>query len=156
MDKAAQFAFVGCRHRNHGLAFADRNLGVGVDDTRPLGRGQHGLQPLGGLPFAFANGAANLLQGGRRIVLDVAEAVEDAVDALYDLGKRRDTARTGIKGRITLFTVEDERNDAADRGQRAAQGHNLLHVEERAFDAQFGDDVIDIGVFAPGKIVLHV
>ena len=156
MDKAVEFAFVAGRNRNHGLAVADRDLGIGIDDARPLGRGQYGLQALGRLPFALADGAADLLQGGRSVVLHVAEAVENAVDALHDLGERRNAPRTGMEGRVALLAADDERDDAADRSQRPAQCHDLLHVEERTLDAQFGDDVIDIGVLAPGEIVLHV
>ena len=156
VDKAVQFAFVARRNRDHGLAVADRDLGVGIDDARPLGRRQHGLQPLGRLPFAFADGAADLLQGGRGVVLHLAEAVENAVDALHDLRKGRNAPRAGMEGRITLLAADDERDDAADCGQRPAQGHDLLHVEERTFDAQFGDDVIDVGVLAPGEIMLHI
>ena len=36
------------------------------------------------------------------------------------------------------------------------QDHDLLHVEERALDAQFGDDRVDVGRVSPGEIALHV
>ena len=36
------------------------------------------------------------------------------------------------------------------------QNRDLLHVEERTLDTQFGDDVINIGIVSSGKIALHV
>ena len=57
---------------------------------------------------------------------------------------------------ILPFAGEDERNDAADEAQRPVQGHHLPHVEERPFDTQFGNDMVDVGIFPAGKIVLHV
>ena len=54
-----------------------------------------------------------------------------------------------------LFAAEDEGDDAADDRQRLAQGHDLLHVEERPLDTQFGDDVINVGILSAGEIALH-
>ena len=138
VDESVELAFVTRGDRNHGPPVADRNLGVGIDDTRPLGRSQHGLQAFGRLSLAFADGPANLLKGGRGVVLHVAEAVEDALDALHDLRKRRHAARAGVHRRIALFAAEDESDDAADDRQRLMQNRNLLHVEERTLDTQFG------------------
>ena len=155
VDESVQFAFVARGDRNHGPPVADRDLGVGIDDARPLGRSQHGLQALGRLPLAFADGPTNLLQGRRGVVLHVAEAVQNGVDAPHDLRERRHAARAGIQRRIALFAAEDEGDDAADDRQRLAQGHDLLHVEERTLDAQFGDDVINVGILSAGEIALH-
>jgi len=156
VDEALQLAFIGRGNRDHGLPFADRDLGVGIDDTGPFGGGEHRLQPLGGLPFAFADGAPNLQQGRRSIVPDIAETIDDGVDPLHDPGECLDAAAAGIQRRILPFAGEDERNDAADEAQRPVQGHHLPHVEERPFDTQFGNDMVDVGIFPAGKIVLHV
>ena len=61
-----------------------------------------------------------------------------------------------MQHRITLRAVEQELHDAADGGEGPAERDDLLHVEERPFDAEFGDDMVHIGVFAPGEITLHV
>jgi len=95
VDEALQFAFVGRGDRNHGFAFADRNLGVGIDDTGAFGGRQHGLQAFGGLSLAFADGAPDLQQTGRSVVLHVTEAIDDGVDPLHDFGKGRDAAAAG-------------------------------------------------------------
>ena len=130
VDEALQLAFVGRGDGNHGPPVADRDLRVGLDDARSLGRSQHGLQPLGGLPFAFADGTPDLQQGRRSIVPDIAETIDDGVDPLHDFGKGRDAAAAGVKRRILFFAVENERDDAADDRQRTMQRHHFLDVEE--------------------------
>ena len=130
VDEALQFALVGRGDRNHGFAFADRNLGVGIDDAGVLGGRQHGLQTFGGLSLAFADGAPDLQQTGRSVVLHVAETIDDGVDPLHDFGKGRDAAAAGVKRRILFFAVENERDDAADDRQRTMQRHHFLDVEE--------------------------
>ena len=52
-----------------------------------LAGGEHRLQPLGGLSLVLADRPADLQQGRRGVVAHVAEAVEDRLDALHDLGK---------------------------------------------------------------------
>ena len=156
VDESVEFAFVGCGDGDHGPTVADRDLRIGIDDPGPLGRGQDGLQALGGLPLAFADRAPDLLQGRRGVVTDVAEAIDDRIDAPDDLGERGHAVRAVPERRIAILTVEDERNDTAEGRQRPMQRNDLLDVEERSLDAQFGDDLVDVGVFASGKVVLHV
>ena len=101
-----------------------------IDDTGAFGGRQHGLQAFGGLSLAFADGAPDLQQTGRSVVLHVAETIDDGVDPLHDFGKGRDAAAAGVKRRILFFAVENERDDAADDRQRTMQRHHFLDVEE--------------------------
>ncbi len=87
VNETVDLSLVGRRHGITALPVADRDLGVALDDPRPLGGGQYGLQPLGGLSLALADRPADLQQGRRGVVAHVAEAVEDRLDALHDLGK---------------------------------------------------------------------
>ena len=155
VDEAVELAFVRGRDGDHGTPVADRDLRVALDDSRPLGGGQYGLQPFGGLPLAFADRTADLLQRRGGIVPHVAEAVDDRLDAPHDLREGLHAPRAGMERRVTLRTVQDERHDAADRREGTAEGDDLLHVEERTLDAQFGDKLIDIGILPAGEVALH-
>ena len=155
MDEAVELAFVRGRNRDHGPSVADRDLGVALDDPGPLGGGQHGLQPFGGLSLALADRTADLLQCRGGVVPHVAEAVDDRLDAPHDLREGLHAPRAGMERGIALRTVQDERHDAADHREGTAERDDLLHVEERTLDAQFGDKLIDIGILPAGEIALH-
>ena len=93
-------------------------------------------------------------RGGR--VADVAEAVDDRLDAAHDLGEGLDAVRQVVQRRVVLPAPADKLDDRPDERQRPLQEDHLGHVEERAGDAQLGDDLVRIGILAAREVALHV
>ena len=122
----------------------------------PVGAREPRLQALGCLTLAFADGAPHLGQrrGGR--VADVAEAVDDRLDAAHDLGEGLDAVRQVVQRRVVLPAPTDKLDDRPDERQRPLQEDHLGHIEERTGDAQFGDDLVRIGILAAREVALHV
>ena len=146
VDESVQFAFVARGDRNHGPPVADRDLGVGIDDARPLAAASTACKRLAACPSRSRMARRISCKAGEALSFTLPKPSRMASMHRTISGNAATPARAGIQRRIALLAAEDEGDDAADDRQRLAQGHDLLHVEERPLDAQFGDDVIDVGI----------
>ena len=156
MDETLQLAFVGRGDGNHGPPVAYRDDSLGIHHARALGPGKYLLEPLGGLPLPFADSPPHPQQFRRSVVAHLPEPIEDGIDGPHDLRQRLDPqAPFPQKGVESFAPAEDEERDGARRCERPPQRNDLLHIEERPLDTDFGRDAVQIDEVVVGEALLH-
>ena len=135
VDEPFDLSLVGGRDRNHGPSVADRDRGVGVDQTGSLRRTHDLQQPAGCLSLPLADRATDREQLGRGVVPDTSELVDDRVDVGDD---RRKSAHVPAQfpepGVLSVFPAAEKGDERVDRRESLAQRDDFLHVQKCAYD----------------------